>query len=131
MSEEEEIEEEAEEKEEAKEGKEGEEEKPEERREEVKIKDYSAFKPCSVCGEAKVPYIEIEFNGIVERTCKDCYEAQYTPKLKLRCPSCSSECVEEDNFCWKCGFRLHLICPTCGSKGDIGDKFCRQCGGRL
>jgi hypothetical protein len=117
--------------EEVEEDKEGEEEKPEEQREEIKIKDFSEYKKCSVCGELKVPYIEVESSGGAEFTCADCYESIYSQGAKLKCPSCESECPEEDNFCWKCGYRLRLICATCGFKSDTDDKFCRRCGEKL
>jgi len=107
------------------------EEKPFEPREELKIKDFSVYKPCSICSENKVSYIELEVDGKIESTCKECYEGISTPKPKVSCPSCASECEGDDNFCWRCGERLCLICPTCGEKSDIGDKFCRQCGSKL
>lgn len=107
------------------------EEKPEEKREEIKIKDFSELKPCNICKDVKIPHIEVEVDGKAEYTCKDCYEAKFTAKAKLKCPSCSSECSEEDSFCWKCGQKLQLICVTCGSKRDRADKFCRHCGDKL
>jgi hypothetical protein len=115
-----------------KEVKEGEEAQPEEKREEIKIKDYSIYKPCAKCGEIKVPYIELEVDGKIEATCRECYEGKYTePKEGRRCPSCATAAQEGDNFCAKCGDRLHLICPTCGMRADLGDKYCRQCGSKL
>ena len=115
----------------AEEKEEKEEEKRVEIKEEIRIKDFSAYKRCVVCGEQKIPYIELEVNGKLECTCRDCYDAQYAQKTDVKCPSCTSFCGEGDNFCWKCGNRLQLICATCGSKGDPGDKYCRQCGGKM
>jgi hypothetical protein len=100
-------------------------------KEEIRIKDFSAYKKCIVCGEMKIPYIELEVNGAFECTCRDCYEKDSSPKVLMKCPSCSTECEGDDHFCWKCGARMQLICPTCGSKGDTGDKYCRQCGGKM
>ena len=121
--------------EEEKEDKESEEEESEEeleeKVEEIRIKDFSEYKKCNVCGETKIPYIELESGGRAEYTCMECYISTHSPGASVRCPSCSSECIDGDNYCWKCGGKLQAICPTCKERVDGADKFCRQCGGKL
>src|SRR3972149_2704181 len=69
---------------------------------ELKIRDLG-FRPsgCSVCGAPKPPHIEIEVDGVLEYTCKECYEGQ----------------VVELAACRSCGAALEAADAVCGEGG--------------
>ena len=92
-------------------------------RAEIKIVDASIRRrgrACVVCGRAKPAYIEVEIDGVVEYTCRDCYE--------LQAQGLSGEVTQ---FCTKCGTPAALKCPKCGARPDEEDGFCGKCGAAL
>jgi len=97
---------------------------------ELKIRDLG-FRPsgCSVCGAPKPPHIEIEVDGVLEYTCKECYEGQVVELAA--CRSCGAALEAADAFCGKCGTARLLQCPSCGAEAGDGDVFCGKCGAKV
>ena len=97
---------------------------------EIKIRDLGVRpRACAVCGKAKAPYIEIEVDGVLEFTCKECYEGQVIELTA--CRSCGAALEAADNFCGKCGVPRVLKCPACGAEVEEEDRFCGKCGGKI
>lgn len=84
---------------------------------------------CSVCGKPKPRYIEIEVDGVLEYTCRECYEGQVIELAA--CRKCGAAIEAPDNFCGKCGTPRAVKCPSCGSEVDEEDRFCGKCGTKL
>ncbi|UCE45288.1 MAG: zinc ribbon domain-containing protein [Methanobacteriota archaeon] len=50
----------------------------------------------------------------------------------LKCTSCRSMILPDDDFCAQCGAPAKLEpCPECGREPTKTDKFCRKCGTKL
>ena len=97
---------------------------------EIRIREYGARpRGCSVCGKEKPPHIEIEVDGILEYTCRECYEGQVIEIVA--CRSCGAAMEPGDHFCGKCGTPRLLSCPSCGVQVDEEDRFCGKCGARV
>ena len=82
-----------------------------------------------MCGKEKTPYIEIEVDGVLEYTCKECYEGQVIELTA--CRTCGAALEPGDAFCGKCGTSRALKCPACGTQANEGDRFCGKCGTTL
>ena len=55
-----------------------------------------------------------------------------TEGVALRCTSCSSMVLPDDDFCAQCGAPASIeACPECGREPGRSDKFCRKCGTKL
>ncbi|HTD80753.1 MAG TPA: zinc ribbon domain-containing protein [Thermoplasmata archaeon] len=106
-------------------------------RAEIKIVDASVRgrgKACVVCGRAKPSYIEVEIDGVVEYTCRDCYELQsqgLSGEVIAFCTKCGTALLKGDNFCGRCGTPASLRCPKCGARPEEEDAFCGKCGAAL
>ena len=98
-------------------------------RPDIKIRDLTRQRNCSVCGKEKAPYIEIEVDGVIEYTCKDCYEGQVIEISA--CRACGGGLEEADRFCGRCGTPRAVTCPACSA--DVGDEdgFCGKCGAKV
>ena len=83
---------------------------------------------CSVCGEPKAPHIEIEVDGVLEYTCRECYEGQVIELAA--CRSCGAALEAADGFCGKCGAPRQRACPACAADLADGDRFCGKCGAK-
>ena len=97
---------------------------------ELKIRDLGTrHRGCSVCGKAKLPYVEIEVDGVLEYTCKECYEGQVIELTA--CRTCGAALEASDAFCGKCGRPRQSACPSC--RADLGeeDRFCGKCGTKI
>lgn len=102
-------------------------------REEIRIVEFAAkqrSKGCSICGRSGDPYIEIEVDGVLEYTCRECYEG---PRARpdAFCRSCGAALRPGDNFCGRCGAPTPVRCDGCDSEVDEEDRFCGKCGRRL
>ena len=88
---------------------------------------------CTVCGLRKARYLEVEVKGVIEYTCKDCYNKSKAvlSAPATSCPSCGAGMHAGDNFCGKCGNPAMLKCPTCGNEANEEDRFCAKCGAKL
>lgn len=106
-------------------------------RADIKIVDASVRrrgKTCVVCGRARPAYIEVEIDGVVEFTCRDCYELQaqgLSGEVTQFCTKCGSALLKGDNFCGRCGTPASLRCAACGARPDEEDAFCGKCGATL
>ena len=106
-------------------------------RAELRIVDASVKKrgkACVVCGRAKPPHIEVGIDGVVEYTCRDCYELQsqgISPEITAYCVTCGTALLKGDHFCGKCGNPAALSCPKCGARPEEEDAFCGKCGASL
>ena len=98
-------------------------------RPDIKIRDLTGLRTCSVCGKEKASYIEIEVDGVVENTCKECYEGQVIEISA--CRACGAALEASDGFCGRCGTSRALACPTCGTAVGEGDRFCGKCGSKV
>ena len=97
---------------------------------ELRIRDLTRRpRACSVCGQPKAPYVEIEVDGVLEYTCKECYEGQVIELAA--CRTCGGAMESSDNFCGKCGTPRLLACPSCGAEVGEEDRFCGKCGTRV
>ncbi len=97
---------------------------------EIRIRDLGARpRGCSVCGEVKEPFIEIEVDGVLEYTCQECYEGQVIEITA--CRSCGAAMEPADAFCGKCGTPRRMTCPSCGAAAGDDDRFCGKCGTKL
>lgn len=83
---------------------------------------------CSVCGQVREPYIEIEVDGVIEYTCRECYEGEVGELAA--CRQCGAALEPEDRFCGKCGTPRTRTCPSCGAELGEADGFCGKCGAR-
>lgn len=105
-------------------------------KEEIRIVDMSGAdgepvdRVCRVCGLLKPVYVEVESQGIVEYTCKECFQKDVAPPTKT-CRECSAPVKQDDAFCGKCGKPTELRCGECGSTAKEGDAFCGKCGSTL
>jgi len=56
-----------------------------------------------------------------------------TEGVALRCTSCSSMVLPDDDFCSQCGAPAtkELRCPECDREVALKDKFCRKCGTKV
>ncbi len=56
-----------------------------------------------------------------------------TEGVALRCTSCSSMVLPDDDFCGQCGAPAakEIRCPDCGREVAQKDKFCRKCGTKV
>ena len=56
-----------------------------------------------------------------------------TEGVALRCTSCSSMVLPDDDFCSQCGApaAIELRCPECNREVAQKDKFCRKCGTKV
>jgi predicted nucleic acid-binding Zn ribbon protein len=103
----------------------------------VTVREYSDWirsKVCSVCGQEKEPYVEVEVDGEREFTCRSCFEAggaPAEPSTAASCPSCGEPIEPDDRFCGKCGTAAILSCPSCGAERAPDDRFCGKCGASL
>ena len=98
-------------------------------RPDIKIRDLTRQRNCSVCGKEKAPYIEIEVDGVLEYTCRECYEGQVI-ELAM-CRSCGGALEAADRFCGKCGTARAIACAACGADVRGEDGFCGKCGSRI
>ena len=74
-------------------------------RPELKIRDLGTRpRGCSVCRKPKLPYVEIEVDGVLEYTCKECYEGQIIELAA--CRQCGAGVGDDDRFCGKCGTKV-------------------------
>ena len=97
---------------------------------EIRIRDLgSRPRGCSVCGQPKPPFIEIEVDGVPEYTCRECYEGQVI--VLTACRSCGGALEAADNFCGKCGTPRVAKCASCGTDLDEEDRFCGKCGAKV
>ena len=87
-------------------------------------------KVCRVCGQLKPVYVEIESDGVVEHTCKECFEKDVTVPGKA-CRECEEPVSAEDAFCGKCGTPAERKCEECGALAQDDDAFCGKCGSKL
>ena len=100
---------------------------------EIRIVDFSEKKInpyCTVCGKKKERYLEIEVDGVVEYTCKECYTGS-GQIVVITCKNCSSEMEQGDNFCSQCGAPAVIRCSSCNAEIEEEDKFCAKCGVKL
>ncbi len=96
-------------------------------RDEIRIRDLTGRPTaCSVCGQPKPVYVEIEVDGVVEYTCRDCYEGDVVELVA--CRKCGAALEATDAFCGKCGAPRVLACRACGASLTDGDAFCGKCG---
>ena len=96
-------------------------------REEIKIRDLgSRPRGCSVCGKDKEPYIQFEVDGVLEYTCKECYEGEVIELVA--CRKCGAAMDAKDKFCGKCGAPRAVRCASCGADLRNEDQFCGKCG---
>lgn len=88
---------------------------------------------CTVCGLRKERYLEVEVKGVIEYTCKDCYNKSRAAATApvTSCRSCGAAMHAGDNFCGKCGNPALLRCSACGNEADEEDRFCAKCGAKL
>src|SRR3989442_15995014 len=104
---------------------------------EIKIVDASIRrrgKACVVCGRAKPAYIEAEIDGVVEYTCRDCYELQaqgLSGEVTQFCTKRGTALLKGDNFCGKWGTPAALKCPKGGARPEEQVAFCGKCGAAL
>lgn len=98
-------------------------------RPDIKIRDLTRHRNCSVCGKVKTPYIEIEVDGVLEYTCQECYEGQVIEIAA--CRACGGALEAADRFCGKCGTQRLSACPACAKEVSEGDRFCGKCGAKL
>ena len=85
---------------------------------------------CTVCGEEKKPYIQIEYGDKTEYTCEECYKKTVS-KTVLKCRECGTDLGDDDVFCGKCGAKQQQECPECGEESRGDDAFCGKCGKKL
>jgi hypothetical protein len=106
-------------------------------RPEIRIVDASARRrasACVVCGRPRLAYIEVEIDGVVEYTCKDCYELQsqgLAGEVTQYCVKCGTALLRGDHFCGRCGTPALFACPSCGARAGEEDAFCGKCGASL
>ena len=106
-------------------------------RPEIKIVDAAVRrrgKACIVCGRPRPAYIEVEIDGTMEYTCRDCYELQsqgLSPEVAEYCTKCGTALLKGDHFCGRCGMPAALRCPRCGARPEEEDAFCGKCGAPL
>ena len=98
-------------------------------RPDIKIRDLTRHRNCSVCGNEKAPYIEIEVDGVLEYTCEECYEGQVIEIAA--CRACGGALEAADRFCGKCGAPRAVTCPACGADVADEDRFCGKCGSKV
>lgn len=98
-------------------------------RPDLKIRDLTRQRNCSVCGKEKAPYIEIEVDSVLEYTCRECYEGQVIEIAA--CRSCGAALEAADQFCGRCGTKHRIACAACGSDLGDGDGFCGRCGAKV
>ena len=97
---------------------------------ELKIRDLGTRpRGCSVCGKPKLPYVEIEVDGVLEYTCKECYEGQVIELAA--CRQCGAALEAGDAFCGKCGNPRQSMCASCGAAVADDDRFCGKCGAKV
>ena len=48
--------------------------------------------------------------------------------LKMICPRCRKEILEQDIVCKHCGLKLKIICPRCKEPDKFGQPVCKKCG---
>lgn len=97
---------------------------------ELRIRDLGARpRGCSVCGQPKTPYVEVEVDGVLEYTCKECYEGDVIELAA--CRKCGAALESGDHFCGKCGTPRVLTCPSCAAEVDEEDRYCGKCGTKL
>lgn len=98
-------------------------------RPDIKIRDLTGQRTCSVCGKEKAPYIEIEVDGVIENTCRECYEGQVIELAA--CRACGAALEVADQFCGRCGASRVIECPACGTAVGEEDRFCGKCGAKV
>jgi len=56
-----------------------------------------------------------------------------TEGAALKCTSCRSMILPDDDFCGQCGAPAskEALCPECGREAGDSDKFCRKCGTKV
>jgi len=97
---------------------------------ELKIRDLGRRpRGCSVCGQPKPPYVEIEVDGVPEYTCRECYEGQVIELTA--CRRCGAALEASDQFCGTCGTPRQAACATCGTELAGEDSFCGKCGAKV
>ncbi|MFQ6127615.1 MAG: zinc ribbon domain-containing protein [Thermoplasmata archaeon] len=102
-------------------------------KEPLKIREYSEIQQqglCIVCGQAKEPYVQIEYEDKVEYTCEECYRKSAEESIP-KCGDCGAALKKGDRFCGKCGSKQDQSCPKCGAKIASEDIFCGKCGTKL
>ena len=52
-------------------------------------------------------------------------------RMRMQCPKCQFENLDDSLFCGDCGAPLLVSCPGCGSTPPPGYKFCNKCGHNL
>jgi hypothetical protein len=87
-------------------------------------------KMCKVCQELKPAYVEVESEGVIEYTCKNCFEKDVADTGKS-CWSCDTSIKDDDAFCGKCGSPAEKKCSECGEPAKDDDAFCGKCGSKL
>jgi uncharacterized Zn finger protein (UPF0148 family) len=63
----------------------------------------------------------------------------FSGKISVKCPDCSTENTEDSKFCAGCGTKLQINkssenrikCPKCGTLNRSGATFCADCGKNL
>jgi len=96
-------------------------------RPELRLRDLSEDRGCSVCARIREPYVRLEVRGRSEYTCQECATGA-TPSF---CSSCGESLAADDAFCGRCGTPAVLRCPSCGVLLDRADLFCGKCGRSL
>lgn len=103
-------------------------------RPDIIIRDLTGRRTCSVCRKEKAPYIEIEVDGVVESTCRECYEGRIVEEQVIEvtsCRTCGAAVEVADRFCGRCGALRVVACPACGTAVAEEDRFCGKCGSKL
>ena len=96
-------------------------------RPELRFRDLSSPRGCSVCGREREPYVRVEIRGRMEYTCRECA----TGRAGVACASCGERLETGDRFCGRCGRPTELKCAGCATPHESGDRFCGKCGRAL
>jgi len=110
---------------------------PEGPRPEIRLRDMSAPRGCSVCGRDREPYIRFEIRGRMEYTCRSCHTGEPDPAPAVTatagrvCTACAAALDPADTFCGKCGSPAQRNCGTCGKPYGADDAFCGKCGRKI
>lgn len=96
-------------------------------KDEIKIRDLTGRpRGCASCGRPREPFIEVEVDGVLEYTCRECYEGEVV--VLVACRSCGAAIEAGDAFCGKCGTARARACAGCGADLGGDDGFCGKCG---
>ena len=106
-------------------------------RPEIRLRDMSVPRGCTVCGREREPYVRSEIKGRMEYTCRSCFTGEPDPVPAVTataapaCAACSAPLEPTDAFCGVCGAPAQRNCGTCGKPYGIDDGFCGKCGRKL